>query len=196
MDCDVERDEPRLVKLVVLGEAGAGVTSFLGALGDFAPVVNAELARPHHLDDGGALATGFDPSRGVLPVDYSSCVLHDDLLLGLWGVSGIERAAGPWLDLMRDAAGTVVLTRSDRVERSYPVISALEAPLPDVPRVPFSLAVNLAGDHPPTSFDIRQLLELPPPVPITFCDARNRASARSVVRDLFLSLRHGADPCP
>ncbi|TDQ54407.1 hypothetical protein [Actinorugispora endophytica] len=36
--------EPLLVKLVVLGESGAGVSSFLGSFCDFPPVVNAEAA--------------------------------------------------------------------------------------------------------------------------------------------------------
>lgn len=150
----------RLVKMVVLGAPGSGVTSFVGHVADSTPLAYT------------------DPADGTR-IDVGACAIDPELQLALFGASGVDAAAPQWPDLVRHALGAVVLAHSEHIADAGSAVQSLRDH-----NLPFAVAVNLFGDADPAAGQVRHVLGLPEAVPVIMGDARFCSSVTSVLLDL------------
>ncbi|MGW0362873.1 GTP-binding protein [Streptomyces sp. NPDC002990] len=168
------------VKVVIVGGFGVGKTTLVGSVSEIRPLTTEETMTQ--------AGVGVDDTAGVerkssttVAMDFGRISINEELVLYLFGTPGQQRFWFLWHGLFEGALGAVVLVDTRRLEVSFDVIGRLEER-----GVPFVVAVNTfpgAPEHP--AEELRSALDLPPTVPLVFCDARRRDSSRDVLMTLM-----------
>ncbi|MET9322831.1 ATP/GTP-binding protein [Streptomyces sp. NPDC003038] len=168
------------VKVVIVGGFGVGKTTLVGSVSEIRPLTTEETMTQ--------AGVGVDDTAGVerkssttVAMDFGRISINEELVLYLFGTPGQQRFWFLWHGLFEGALGAVVLVDTRRLEVSFDVIGRLEER-----GVPFVVAVNSfpeAPEHP--AEELRSALDLPPTVPLVFCDARRRDSSRDVLMTLM-----------
>ncbi|MEW2357122.1 ATP/GTP-binding protein [Spirillospora sp. NPDC029432] len=168
------------VKIVVVGGFGVGKTTLVRAVSEIRPLTTEETMTEASVgvDDVAGVET---KTQTTVAMDFGRISLNEELVLYLFGTPGQERFWFLWKGLFEGALGAVVLIDTRRLEVSFDVLGRLEDE-----GVPFIVAVNCFPDAPRHPLaDIRSALDLPDPVPIVECDARDRASSRDTLMALM-----------
>ncbi|MGL5809321.1 MAG: GTP-binding protein [Nocardioides sp.] len=146
-------------KVVIAGGAGAGVTTFVEAVSEVAPIF-----------------------RGSVPltVDYGRTNVDRSLRLYLFGLPS-ARFAFAWPGLLRGALGAVVLADARDIAASFSVIDFFESR-----RIPFLVVVNVFDDNTrPEPAAIRVALALDKDVPVLVTDVRIAHAVKSALVELL-----------
>ncbi len=162
----------RRAKVLVLGATGTGKTTFIGSASDIDPIAtDVPMAPPIDGDDPSAPGPTTTAAIDVGRVDVDG---HTLLLVA---TAPPQRVPELRDDLGRGAAGAIVLVDPARASDSYPdIVAASDG------RLPFLVAVNPIGRD-RTSIDAA--LRMGPDVPVSVCDARDRASVKATLRELL-----------
>jgi signal recognition particle receptor subunit beta len=167
---------PTAVKIVVAGGFGVGKTTLVTAVSEITPLTTEAVmtSASAGLDD---LSNLPDKTTTTVAMDFGRITLDSDLMLYLFGTPGQDRFWFMWDDLCRGAIGAVVLVDTRRLADCFAAVDYFERR-----RVPFVVAVNhFEGAAPHDSTDVREALAISDEVPLLVCDARVRASAKSVL---------------
>ncbi|MEM9566186.1 MAG: ATP-binding protein [Actinomycetota bacterium] len=162
----------RTTKVLVLGAAGSGKTTFIGSASDIDPVAtDVPRSPPAPVDAGSGPVRTTTAALDVGRVDVER---HQLLLLATAPPARVPELRA---DLGRGAAGAVVLVDPARASDGYPdIVAASEQ------RLPFLVAVNPIGRD---RDSIDDALRMGPQVPMVVCDARDRASVKEALRELL-----------
>ena len=121
-----------------------------------------------------------DKTTTTVAMDFGRVTLDAGLILYLFGTPGQHRFWFMWDDLIHGAIGAVVLVDTRRLADSFPAVDYFESA-----GLPFIVAVNgFDGDFGHELDDVREALSVSPRVPMTRCDARDRASTKSTLISL------------
>ena len=173
-------------KIVVAGGFGVGKTTLVGAVSEIPPV-NTEAWMTQASRTLDPDAGGDGKTTTTVAMDFGRLTLARDLILYLFGTPGQPRFWPMWDDLCRGASAAVVLVDTRRLDVSFAAVNYFE----NDSDVPFIVAANLFdGRRAHELPEVREALRLSEDVPLTACDARERAS---VVRVLTESVTHTID---
>jgi uncharacterized protein len=164
------------VKVVVAGGFGTGKTTMVGSVSEIPPLTTEEVLTE--------ASVGVDDLAGVerktsttVALDFGRITINSDLVLYLFGTPGQDRFWFMWDELAQGAVGAVVLVDTRRLHTSFAAIDYFERR-----EIPFVAAVNMFyGQCVYDESEIRAALTLKPAVPLLWCDARDRASAKAAL---------------
>ncbi|WP_167487405.1 GTP-binding protein [Nocardia terpenica] len=167
------------VKILIAGGFGVGKTTMVSSLSEITPLRTEELITE--------LSTGIDDLSGVegkktttVALDFGRITIDENLVLYLFGTPGQDRFWFLWDELARGALGAIVIADTRRLENSFAAIDFFERR-----GLTFAVAVNCFDDAPVyTNEEVRDALDLEARVPVILCDARDRASCKTVLMTL------------
>jgi signal recognition particle receptor subunit beta len=111
----------------------------------------------------------------TVAMDFGRITVSPQLVLYLFGMPGQRRFWDLWEGLAEGAVGALVLADTRRLEKNFEVLDQLETRNAGLP---FAVAVNQFPDSTRHGGDaLAAALDLPPGTPVTYCDARDRASS-------------------
>lgn len=186
----------RSAKILVVGPAGVGKTTFVDTMSEIVPLHTEEslTSASEAVDD-----VHLTPAKTTTTValDFGRRTLNDQLVLYLFGTPGQQRFTYLWRTLANGALGALVLADTRRLADSFEVMDRVEEL-----GVPYAIAVNAFDSAPLHSVaDLREALDPQPDTPVAVCDARDVGSCTRVLIDLVehvllasTSGRHAADP--
>ncbi|MGA5302569.1 GTP-binding protein [Nucisporomicrobium flavum] len=164
------------VKVVIAGGFGAGKTTMVGSVSEIPPLTTEEVMTEASVgvDD---LAGLEEKNQTTVALDFGRITINNEVVLYLFGTPGQDRFWFMWDELAQGAVGAVVLVDTRRLPASFASVDYFERR-----GIPFVVAVNtFFGECSYTDDEIRGALQLNPEVPLTRCDARQRASAVDVL---------------
>lgn len=164
------------VKVVVAGGFGTGKTTMVGSVSEIPPLTTEEVLTE--------ASVGVDDLAGVerktsttVALDFGRITINADMVLYLFGTPGQDRFWFMWDELAQGAVGAVVLVDTRRLHSSFAAIDYFERR-----DIPFVAAVNMFyGQCVYDEVEIRAALKLKRAVPLVWCDARDRASAKAAL---------------
>ncbi|WP_229403139.1 GTP-binding protein [Micromonospora okii] len=183
---------PLALKILIAGGFGAGKTTLVSALSEVRPLQTEEILT--------GAGIGVDDLSGVegkstttVAMDFGRITINEDLQVYLFGTPGQDRFWFLWDELAFGALGAVVLADTRRLADCFPSIDYFEQR-----GIPFVVGVNCFDDGRRFSLDaVRHALDLDPEVPLVFCDARDRQSAKMVLISLVEHVaRQRGEPVP
>jgi signal recognition particle receptor subunit beta len=167
-------------KIVIAGGFGVGKTTLVNSVSEVRPL-NTDAWMTEASEGIDDLPPGGGKSTTTVAMDFGRITLHQDLLLYLFGTPGQARFWFLWDDLSRGALGAVVLVDTSRIDQSFAAVNYFE----NDSVLPFVVAVNRFDGKPRHELDeVREALALNEKVPLIECDARDRASAVAVLREV------------
>ncbi|MCM3920441.1 ATP/GTP-binding protein [Frankia sp. AiPs1] len=163
------------LKIVIVGGFGVGKTTMVRAVSEIRPLSTEETMTGAGIgiDDTGSVR---EKSTTTVAFDFGRISLNERMVLYLFGAPGQERFWFLWDRLFAGTLGAVVLVDTRRVADSWYAIDRLEHH-----GMPFIVARNNFGEPEHTLPQLREALSLSDDVPLVDCDARHRASSKSVL---------------
>ncbi|MDA5285741.1 GTP-binding protein [Streptomyces sp. NPDC054904] len=172
------------LKIVIVGGFGVGKTTMVRSVSEIRPLNTEETMTKagEAVDDTSGVGA---KTATTVAFDFGRITLDAHNVLYLFGAPGQERFWFLWDRLFSGTLGAVVLVDTRRLADSWYAIDRLEHH-----GTPFVVACNDFGGPSHTPEQIREALDLPPEVPLLFCDARSRASSKQVLISLVEHLQH------
>ncbi|MCK9897934.1 ATP/GTP-binding protein [Frankia sp. AgB32] len=162
-------------KIVIVGGFGVGKTTLVRAVSEIRPLSTEETMTDAGvgIDDTGIVR---DKTTTTVAFDFGRITLDERTVLYLFGAPGQERFWFLWDRLFSGTLGAIVLVDARRVADSWYAIDRLEHH-----GMPFIVARNNFGEPEHTLGELRGALSLADEIPLVECDARVRASSKSVL---------------
>ncbi|MEU9375469.1 ATP/GTP-binding protein [Streptomyces sp. NPDC048255] len=174
------------LKIVIVGGLGVGKTTLVRSVSEIRPLNTEET-----MTQAGAAVDDTDQiaskTTTTVAFDFGRITLDAHNVLYLFGAPGQERFWFLWDRLFSGTLGAVVLADTRRLADSWYAIDRLEHH-----GTPFVVACNDFGGPRHTPEQVRAALDLPPGVPLVFCDARSRESGKQVLISLVQHLQTAA----
>ncbi|MFJ1742570.1 GTP-binding protein [Streptomyces microflavus] len=167
------------MKILIAGHFGAGKTTLVQGLSEIEPVSTEEVMTSagvgvDHIETPGKTTT-------TVAMDFGRMHLSDNLVLYLFGAPGQPRFFEILQDLARGALGALILTRTDRLEETFPILELVEHL-----QLPHLVAVNAfdgAAQYPEAR--LREAMALDERTPMDVCDARDPLSTKASLANLI-----------
>ncbi|MGW6854938.1 GTP-binding protein [Streptomyces xanthophaeus] len=174
------------LKIVIVGGFGVGKTTMVRSVSEIRPLNTEETMTQagEAVDDTDQVAS---KTATTVAFDFGRITLDARNVLYLFGAPGQERFWFLWDRLFAGTLGAVVLVDTRRLADSWYAIDRLEHH-----GTPFVVACNDFGGPAHTEEQVRGALDLPPEVPLVFCDARSRESSKHVLISLVQHLQTAA----
>lgn len=166
--------------MVITGPYGVGKTTVIRTLSEI-DVLTTE--RRVSIDGADELST-------TVAMDFGRLTIDDELQLYLFGTPGRRRFDFVWQVLSDGMLGFIVMIDHQRVDSSAEAMDVLSW-LREHADVPYVVAVNKVNpdEEERAVRQARHQLRLPPEVPVTAVDARDRESGKALLIRLFTTAR-------
>lgn len=172
------------VKVVVTGPFNAGKTTFIKAVSEI-----TVLSTERRVSDASGEGTG----ETTVAMDFGRITISDDVVLYLFGTPGQERFSFMWETLAEGMLGFVLVVDSLSDESIDNASSMIEF-FTNMSDVPFVVAANKVAENDNATLDgLRSRLKLAAGVPLLACDAREKASVKSVLLGLLYEILNGLE---
>jgi uncharacterized protein len=167
------------LKIAIVGPLGVGKTTLVGSVSEISPLTTEETMSQDAAETD-ALAPGSTKTATTVAMDFGRITVSERVVLYLFGTPGQERFWFLWDGLVDGALGAVVLVDVRRLVESFEVLGRLERR-----GCAFIVAANRFPGAPVyPAGALREVLDLPPTVPVLNFDARDRSGCRDVLVSL------------
>lgn len=176
-------------KIVIAGAFGVGKTTFVAAISEI-PIASTEALMPVAAAPTDDVSLARGKTTTTVAMDFGRIAVDEGLTLYLFGTPGQDRFWFLWDDLARGALAAIVLVDTRNLAASWPAIAYFERR----GDIPFTVVVNLFdGQLTHELAEVRDALDLPPHIPLTTADARDR---HNVLESLRALIRHALNLLP